>query len=429
MSETLSLRGKRVCLIHPYPSATVLGRLVAEGAEIVLAGPAVGEGLVAESIDAPLTEFERVAEAVLAVHARRPIDVMLPAYEGSTALTAAIAARAGLRGSTIAGAESSRNKYLTYERFSAAGVDTPTTIPVDPSGADAERIGREIGFPAVIKLTDSMNSQGVTRVNSPDQCGPAIADLRRLLERPREFDSRRDRNRVAYGRGEVRLIAQPFCPGIEVNIDLLFDAERHTILGVFEKADSAGPYFPEHMSVSPTSLDEAELSRVCDLAVRAIRALDLRLGAAHVEIRFAESGPKVLEVGARPGGGLTIDAVESMTDRHSVVELARMLLGAPLPAIAPKLDRAVLYGGKVYGESGRLVKVAGVDEAKKLPGVRKFFQLHREGDDVFAMPESAQPHFCYYLVEGTSRSGVLAIHDAIRDLIQLQVRPFEKGSA
>lgn len=428
MNEQLSLHGKRVCVIHPYPSAAVLGRLVGEGCQIVLVGPELSGGLVAERIDAPLTDFERVEEAVLAVHAKRPIDVVLPLYEGSTALTAAIAARAGLRGCTVAGAEASRNKYLTYQRLSAAGVEVPKTTPVDASGADAERIGREIGFPAVIKLADSMNSQGVTRVNSARECGPAIADLRRLLERPPEFNARHDRNRVAYGRGEVRLIAQPFCSGRELNIDLLFDAERQTILGVFEKADSAGPYFPEHMSVSPTSLDEHELSRVCDLAVRAVRVLDLRLGAAHVEIRFSDSGPKVLEIGARPGGGLTIDAVESLTDRHSVIELARMLLGAPLPEITPQIDRAVLYGGKVYTESGRLVKVAGVEEAKQLPGVRKFFQLHREGDDVFAMPESAQPHFCYYLVEGTSRDGVLATHDAIRELIQLEIRPFAKGT-
>jgi S-sulfo-L-cysteine synthase (3-phospho-L-serine-dependent) len=429
MTEPHSLRGKRVCVIHPYPSVTVLQRLESEGCQIVLAGPEVGGGLVAEHIDAPLTDFDGVEAAVLAVHARRPIDVMLPLYEGSTALTAAIAARAGLRGSTVAGAESSRNKYLTYQRLRAAGVEAPHTIPVDPWSPDVERIAREIGFPAVIKLADSMNSQGVTRVGSYDECGPAIADLRNLLDRPWEFDTRHDRNRVAYGRGGVRVIAQPFCAGRELNIDLLFDAAHHTILGVFEKASSTGPYFPEHMSVSPTSLEPDALAGVCDLAVRAVRALDLRLGAAHVEVRFSDSGPKVLEIGARPGGGLTIDAVESLTDRHSVVELARMLLGAPLPAIAPHRDRAVLYGGKVYTESGRLVKVAGVDRAKQMPGVRKFFQLHREGDDVFAMPESAQPHFCYYLIEGSSSAGVLATHDAIRELIQLEIRRFEETSA
>jgi S-sulfo-L-cysteine synthase (3-phospho-L-serine-dependent) len=429
MSQRVSLQGKRVCVIHPYPSATVLGRLAAEGCQIVLAGPPVSGGVVAEYVDAPLTDFAAIEEAVLAVHAVRPIDVMLPLYEGSTALTAAIAARVELRGSSPAGAEASRNKYLTYQRLVAAGVAAPHTIAVDPSGADAERVAQEIGFPAVIKLADSMNSQGVTRVNSLDECRPAIADLRTLLERPWEFDVRCDRNRVAYGRGAVRLIAQPFCPGREVNIDLLFDADRHTIFGVFEKADSAGPYFPEHMSVSPTSLDRGELTQVCDLAVRAVRALGLGLGAAHVEARFSDAGPKVLEVGARPGGGLTIDAVESITGRHPVIELAQLLLGAPVPVIEPQANRAVLYGGKVYTESGHLVKVSGVEQAKQLAGVRKFLQLHREGDDVFAMPESAQPHFCYYLVEGRSREQVLSVHDAICGMIELEIRPFAKRQA
>jgi len=39
------------------------------------------------------------------------------------------------------------------------------------------------------------------------------------------------------------------------------------------------------------------------------------------------------------------------------------------------------------------------------------------------MPESAQPHFCYYLIEGNSRSEVLATHDRIRAMIALEVQP------
>lgn len=425
----VSLRGKRVAVIHPYPSAGVLRRLVDEGCHLVVAGPEVAGVSIAEHLPVSLTDFAAVERAVIEAHARAPLDVMLPLYEGATALTAAIAERLGLRGASVRGAELSRNKYLTYQQLHAHGVATPRTLPVDPSGADAERIGRELGFPAVIKLADSMNSQGVIRVDSQAACVAAIAELRQLLERPREFDVRHDRNRMAYGRGDVRLIAQPFCPGREINLDLLFDAERHTVLGVFEKADSAGPYFPEHMSVSPTSLDADALATVCELAIRAVRALDLRLGAAHVEIRFADAGPQVLELGARPGGGLTIDAVASLTDHHPVVELAQLLLGAPVPAIAAKLERAVLYGGVIYGHSGRLVTVRGVERARALPGVRTFVQLHREGDDVFAMPESAQPHFCYYLVEGASRDAVLATHDAIGELLQLDVRPFAEVQA
>lgn len=418
-----TVAGRQICLIHPYPSAVVLERLKREGCRLVLVGGEVPHGLAEEQLDVPLTDFEGVAKAVIEFHRSAPIDVMLPLYEGTTALTAQIALALGLRGNKPQAALASRSKYRTYESLVAAGVKTPLTIPLRLDGNDVVRIEQELGFPAVVKLADSMNSQGITRVDNKIEAEQAVARLRQLIEQPREIDSRRDRNRIAYGREPVKLIAQKFCRGAEFGVDLLYSEHSHVVMGVFEKAESCGPYFPEHMSVSPTSLGKSELEQVCELAVAAVRALGLTLGAAHVEIRFDETGPKVLELGARPGGGLTIDAVESLTGLNSVVELVRLLLGEGLPQVLDYTDRAVLYGGKVYTHSGKLVRADGVAEARRQTGVSKFFQLHKEGDLVFAMPESAQPHFCYYLIEGNSRSEVLATHDRIRAMIALEVQP------
>lgn len=421
MTAHSSLTGKRICVVHPYPSASVLGRLKREGCLLVLFGGACPPELLEAHVPLQLTDYAEVEEAAARYHERAPFDAVLPLYEGATALTARIARRLQLRGSPVEAAELSRNKYLTYERLRAAGVTMPPSLAVEPLQREVARIRAEIGYPAIIKLSDSMNSQGVTRVDDDDQCTAALRDHANLLERPKDFDSRQDRNRIAYGQGGVRLVAQPFYAGREVGVDLLFDESAHRIMGVFEKELSNGPYFPEHMSVSPTSLSPDELVTVCELAVAAIRALDLRIGAAHVEIRFSARGPAVLEVGARPGGGLTIEAVDSLTGRHPVVELVRLLLGGVLPEVETKLQRGVLYGGIVHTRSGRLARVSGVKEASALPGVSKFFQLQREGDLVFAMPDSAQPHFCYYLIEGSSRAEVLATHHQIGRTIELDV--------
>lgn len=421
------LSGRRIGIIHPYPSARVLEQLLAHGCQIVLAGAPAPSGLCVEAVlDAPLTDATAVVDAFTLYHARHPLEVMLPLYEGSTALTARIADRLGLRGARPEAAERSRNKYATYCRLHDAGVAVPRTVPIT-SVEDARNVTAELGYPAIVKLADSMNSQGVARVDDEAACASEIRGLLGLLSRPRDVDALLDRNRLAYGQGQVRIIAQSFCEGSELNVDLLFDADSHRVLGVFEKAQSSGPYFPEHMSVSPTSLTSRQEHDVCDLSLAAVRALGLGLGAAHVEIRYADGQPRVLEVGARPGGGLTVDAVQSLTGLHPVVELARLLLGGPLPPLRSDPGRAVLYGGKVYDRSGLLRRVDGVEHARALEGISNFTQLHRAGDPVFAMPDSAQPHFCYYLVEGTSREQVLATHARACELIELEIAPFERA--
>jgi len=52
--------------------------------------------------------------------------------------------------------------------------------------------------------------------------------------------------------------------------------------------------------------------------------------------------------------------------------------------------------------------------------------LNQPGDRVYAMPESAQPHFAYYLIGGETREEVLEQHRRIQESIKLEIEPFEK---
>lgn len=385
----------------------------------MLIGPEVASEItshpaVETSLTVPLHDPAAVMDAVENYHARRPLDVLLPVYEGGTALTATLAKRLGLRGIPLAAALASRNKYLSYLIWSTAGVPVPQTIPLLTLNTDQGLIRDLVGYPAVLKLTDSMNSQGVIKAADDTELKDALARLGMLLNRSALFDASTDRNRFAYGRSDVKGIAQEFCLGSEVGVELLLCGEREYVLGIFEKAPAMGPYFAESMSIWPTSLGSAEEARIEQLAVEAVRTLGVEVGAAHVEIRYANDEPRVLEAGLRPGGAYTVMAIRHLTGFDIYGELLHALAGDPTGQ--PRSPRgAALYGGIVYPRSGVLTAVSGTNVFEGLPGLLDVQFLHRVGDQVYALPESAQPHFSYYLLSGADREDVLSKHQHIQE--------------
>lgn len=58
----------------------------------------------------------------------------------------------------------------------------------------------------------------------------------------------------------------------------------------------------------PSRLSKTTIDTIKDLAVKAIRSVGINMGPAHVEMIVTAQGPKMVELGARMGGGLYHDA-------------------------------------------------------------------------------------------------------------------------
>lgn len=414
---------KRIAVVHAYPSRYLLDALAAQDARVVLVGAGAalaGHAAVEAVLEVDLGDAQAVRAAVRAHHDRHPLDALLPVYEGGVPLTAQIAEELGLVGVAPATALASRNKYISQLLWQSLGIATPKTLPLPAPLLDWPDIAEQLGGRAVIKLVDSMNSQGVALVANEDDYRRTVRRLLAMVADGRDADAGRDRNRFAYGRGELKLIAQSFCGGAEVGVDVFLDGADSHVMGIFEKQPSHGPFFAESMSISPTGLGASAEAELGEIAIRAARALGARVGAAHVEIRYDEQGPKVLEAGLRPGGAYTVMAIERMRGVNVYGLLARQFSGAGIGPIAPARG-ALLYGGIVYPRSGVLGQVRGESVFGELDGVVDVQILNRPGDRVFALPESAQPHFCYYLLEGRDRDSVVERHRRIQSTIGLSI--------
>lgn len=135
----------------------------------------------------------------------------------------------------------------------------------------------------------------------------------------------------------------------------------------------SGHFWPAHLST-------AERAEVMDLADRAVRALGIRLGITHTEIKLTEDGPRIIEVNGRLGGWANgIAGVACGTD---MVNLAgRLALGEDPdpPDLAPQRVHfqyhclAPTRPCVVEGVNGRR-------DVLNLPGVDGCRSLVRAGD-------------------------------------------------
>ncbi|MBC6417830.1 MAG: ATP-grasp domain-containing protein [Prochloron sp. SP5CPC1] len=418
----------RVGIIHAYPNTYLIESLQkAANCQIVLfvpQKPVFNISAIEAVIEVPLYNPSLVVKKVLDYHREKPFDALLPVYEGATAITAKSAEVLGLPGVKVKAAEASRNKYFSYSCWEKNGIPVPLTVPISEPQEGWKEIEAHLGYPVMVKLADSMNSQGVIKVTSRDDYQTAVERLLKMLARPIDSDLQTDRNRLAYGTEDIKIIAQEFCPGTEVGVDCLVANGKDHILGIFEKAPATGPYFAETMSVAPTSLNNNDVEKVSKIAADAVLALISEgISAAHVEIRFTEDGPKVLEAGLRPGGAYTVAAVEYLTGINSYGALLDVLLGNNIGTVKIN-SKAVLYGGITIPKSGVIQSARGLEVFDQVSGLLDVQVLNKIGDKVYALPESAQPHFAYYLIGSSSREEVLDKHHLIQNSIQLEISDF-----
>ncbi len=417
---------KRVGIIHAYPNRYMVDSLHQAGYTVVLIGNGEefeGHSGVEAILTTPLWDTSAIQETVQAYHCEKPFDALIPVNEGNIVVTATLCEKLGLQGgmSTTA-ALVSRNKYLSFMVWGSLGVPVPLTYPVYDAESTWKIIESKLGGVGVIKLIDSMNSQGVIAVSTKEECKEAVNSLHKMTEQSVEVDSMIDRNRFAYGQSGLKLMVQHFCEGVEVSVDvfLMPDGEDR-VLAILEKDPASGPYFAETASVWPTSMSPDREAEVGALAIRAARALGLKGGAAHVEIRYTGDQPMVLEAGLRPGGGYTVQLIERLLDENVFVSQASLAVGHTI-ATNPCLDLpAVLFGGIKYPQSGVLKKIDGMDIFNELGHLEQLVILNETGDQVMAVPESAQPHFCYYLLSGSSRDELINVHSQIQTQVKLSV--------
>jgi biotin carboxylase len=273
----------------------------------------------------------------------------------------------------------STDKATQRYRWAAVGVAQPAfrVVPADASQDAVQDAAAQVGFPCVVKAVSLSASQGVLRADDGAGAVAAAGWIRQILG--------------GVGRPpDEALLVEEYVPGWELSVDGLLTEGDLTVTAVFDKPDtSGGPTFEETVLVTPSRLPQPILSATIDTAERAARALGLRHGPIHAELRLDARDrcqrPTMLELAARSIGGLCSRALRFL-DGQSLEEL--VLANALGRRVTPRrLARPAGVLMLPVERAGVLRAVHGRSQAAATPGITGLSITTPVGQDVHPLPE------------------------------------------
>jgi biotin carboxylase len=318
-------------------------------------------------------EDPRQAAEVLAAEAR--VDGIVAVGDRPAYIAALAAERMGIRYNSPDSVLVCRDKYLARQHFRAAGLLVPEFRRV-PIAEGPHRAARAARYPCVLKPLRLSASRGVIRANTPDQFVAAFHRITSLL---------RDPDIVRLHEGQDRFIqVEDFVEGREFALEGMLVNGELRVLAIFDKPDPLdGPFFEETIYVTP-SRESMELQReIVSTTGSAIRALGLRHGPVHAEMRVNQRGVWMLEVAARPIGGLctrVLPGLEELILRHAAgedVSLASMPSDAAAVMMIP-IPREGIY-----------VTACGIEQARSTPCIEEVIITAKVGQRLIPLPEGS----------------------------------------
>ena len=316
------------------------------------------DGAVAVRFDEEEFSLVVIREAVQ----RRPLSGIVALGDRPTVLAARVAETFALPGNPRDAADASRNKKLMRQKFAGAGLQVPWFIELS-AAADVTAIPA-IRYPCVVKPLGLSGSRGVIRADSPEELQRAVQRVRALLARPAV--------RALRTGIDAQVLIEGFVEGREYAVEALLTQGDLRVLAIFDKPDSLdGPYFEETIYVTPSSAPQAAQDAIVETLGRAVAALGLVHGPIHAECRVGGSGVVMLEVAARPIGGLCSRALRFHTsDAHMPLEelLLRHACGGDVSSCTREEQAAGVMMIPIPAR-GIFKGVDGEDRAREIPHV------------------------------------------------------------
>ena len=340
-------------------------------------------------------------DATLKIAERYGIDaIVCDTTDVGVPTMAYVAEKLGLPGIGYDTALNFTDKVRMRVATSAAGVPNPP-FQCCSSRTDLHRAARDIGFPLVVKPSNSQSSRGVRTVRKTDELDEVFAEA----------------SRFARGSG---LIAEGYLDGIEITVEsVVIDGEVH-VVGVSDKEHFAHCKQVAKRLTYPADLSGPVNERIRDVNAQVIRSLGLRTGISHAEYMLVDSEPFLVEIAARGGGSHVYSHIVPYLAGIPVTRhYLEFLLGGSFSARPDNKPRAANLAFFDF-PAGRVKSIRGVAEARALQGTEILLLEFKEGDTM-ALPSDDRSRPGQVVVLGESRDQVLDRTRQVFELVKVTV--------
>jgi len=407
----------RILLLLPtatYRAPDFLAAAADLGVDVVVGSErrqAMATSMGDRAVVVPLRSPGAALEAILALHARAPIDAVLAVDDQGVQVAALAAERLGFPHNPPGAVGATRDKAVMRRLLDRSGVPQPAFRVVDPGG-DVAAAAETLGFPCVVKPVSRSGSQGVIRVDDVVGAREAAGRVTAIV---RSADC-----------PDEPMVVERFVPGREVAVEgILVDGELH-VLAVFDKPDPLdGPFFEETIYVTPSRLGTGPLARVGAVVADAARALGLREGPVHAEVRLtdgagAPDGVMVIELAARSIGGLCARTLRFGAGVRLEEVIIRHALGLDLGPLTREAGASGVMMLPIRA-AGVLDRVSGRDDALAVPGVVGLEITVAPGKPLVPLPEGDR-YLGFVFARGPDPEAVVGALRQAESRLTVQVR-------
>src|SRR5450631_2563657 len=248
-----------------------------------------------------------------------------------------------------------------WQRIGKFSPDFEVVASLDDARVAAGKLGR---FPLIFKPDRSFGgSRGVTRVENAEDVANAF------------------RNAQAGGLANSDVVIEHCIEGTEHSAEVLIWNGKTSVLCVGQKIKSLRPYRVDVSVQYPAPLTPTQESTVAEMCHRAVSALGLTQGVAHVEFGYTDQGPVLFELGARCGGGHTPQIAHHVSGINEFVEACRMACGMAPSQFYPTSRRGADYRFLVFAP-GIVERVEGPGALLSDSGVLDVGVTVQAGDEI-----------------------------------------------
>lgn len=328
---------------------------------------AAEDGVRVENVD---TSDERAVLALArALGHEAGLAGVTTSSEYYVAVAAATAHALGLPAPDADAVRACRDKARQRQLLREGDVPVPRFAPARDRDA-AVRAAQRFGHPVVLKPVTGSGSLGVRLCETAEDTAAHAALLTATTVNERG---------VAV---PAALLVEEYVDGAEYSVEVF----GHTAVVVVAKRLGPLPDFVEYGHELPAPLPAADAARLEQVAVRAVKALGLGWGAAHVELRMRGDDVRVVEVNPRLAGGMIPDLVRRALGIDLVDCQVRTAAGC-LPELTPQLSaRAAAIAFLTADRPGTLADrdtlAAALDAARATDGVEAAALYRGPGEQV-----------------------------------------------
>ena len=174
---------------------------------------------------------------------------------------------------------------------------------------EARTIARELGFPVLVRPSYVLGGRGMEIVYNEGQLASYIGSA------PPPTPG-------------APLLVDTYLPGLEVEVDAVFDGDDILVPGIFEHVERAGIHSGDSISVYPTQTVSAEMeARIVSVTHAIARELGIR-GLINIQFVIHKDALYIIE--ANPRASRTVPIISKATGVNIVAAATRIALGEKL---------------------------------------------------------------------------------------------------